>query len=97
MGESCRFVHFFCIETEYCLVNVPFKVCLADEMVSAEDLGDYYRIPADKRNLNYQKYENVGNKDLETIEEYNSHNTKRLDVEGMKELLLKLDLFKEDK
>ena len=68
-----------------------------EEMVSAEDLGDYYRIPADKRNLNYQKYENVGNKDLETIEEYNSHNTKRLDVEGMKELLLKLDLFKEDK
>ena len=68
-----------------------------EEMVIAEDLGDYYRIPADKRNLNYQKYENVGNKDLETIEEYNSHNTKRLDVEGMKELLLKLDLFKEDK
>ena len=68
-----------------------------EEMVSAEDLGDYYRIPADKRNLNYQKYENVGNKDLETIEEYNSHNTKRLDVEEMKELLLKLDLFKEDK
>ena len=66
-------------------------------MVNAEDLGGYYRIPADNRNLNYQKYENVGNKDLETIEEYNSHNTKRLDVEGMKELLLKLDLFKEDK
>lgn len=68
-----------------------------EEMVNAEDLGEYYRIPADNRNLNYQKYENVGNKDLETIEEYNSHNTKRLDVEGMKELLLKLDLFKEDK
>ncbi len=68
-----------------------------EEMVNAEDLGGYYRIPADNRNLNYQKYENVGNKDLETIKEYNSHNTKRLDVEGMKELLLKLDLFKEDK
>ena len=68
-----------------------------EEMVNAEDLGGYYRIPADNRNLNYQKYENVGNKDLETIEEYNSHNTKRLDVEGVKELLLKLDLFKEDK
>lgn len=68
-----------------------------EEMVNAEDLGGYYRIPADNRNLNYQKYENVGNKDLETIEEYNSHNTKRLDIEGMKELLLKLDLFKEDK
>lgn len=68
-----------------------------EEMVNAEDLGGYYRIPADNRNLNYQKYENVGNKDLDTIKEYNSHNTKRLDVEGMKELLLKLDLFKEDK
>lgn len=68
-----------------------------EEMLNAEDLGGYYRIPADNRNLNYQKYENVGNKDLESIEEYNSHNTKRLDVEGMKKLLLKLDLFKEDK
>ena len=68
-----------------------------EEMVNAEDLGEYYRIPADNRNLNYQKYENVGNKDLEKIEEYNSHNTNRLDVEGMKELLLKLDLFKGEK
>lgn len=68
-----------------------------EEMVNAEDLGGYYRIPADNRNLNYQKYENVGNKNLEKIEEYNSHNTKRLDVEGMKKLLLKLDLFKEVK
>ena len=68
-----------------------------EEMVNAEDLGEYYRIPADNRNLNYQKYENVGNKDLEKIEEYNSHNTRRLDVEGMKELLLKLDLFKGEK
>lgn len=67
-----------------------------EEMVNAEDLGGYYRIPADNRNLNYQKYENVGNKDLEKIEEYNSHNTERLDVEGMKKLLLKLDLFKEE-
>lgn len=67
-----------------------------EEMINAEDLGGYYRIPSDNRNLNYQKYENVGNKDLEKVEEYNSHNTKRLDVEGMKELLLKLDLFNED-
>ena len=58
------------------------------------DMGDYYRIPADNRNLNYQKYENAGNADLEKITEYNSHNTERLDVEGMKKLLLKLDLFK---
>ena len=67
-----------------------------EEMLNAEDLGDYYRIPADNRNLNYQKYENVGVSSLESITEYNSDNTKRLDVEGMKELLLKLDLFKEE-
>lgn len=65
-----------------------------EEMLNAEDLGDYYRVLSDNRNLNYQKYENVGNKDLSTIEEYDSNNTRRLDVEGMKELLLKLDLFK---
>ena len=67
-----------------------------EEMVNAIDMGNYYRIPADNRNLNYQKYENIGNVDLNNIEEYNSHNTERLDVEGMKKLLLKLDLFKEE-
>lgn len=67
-----------------------------EEMVNAVDMGDYFRIPADNRNLNYQKYTNEGNADLEHIEEYNSHNTRRLDVEGMKKLLLKLDLFKEE-
>lgn len=65
-----------------------------EEMVGAEDLGDYFRIPADNRNLNYAKYENNGDKNLDKVEEYNSHNTGRLDVEGMKKLLLKLDLFK---
>lgn len=65
-----------------------------EEMVNAVDMGNYYRVPSDNRNLNYQKYVNEGNADLEHVEEYNSHNTQRLDVEGMKELLLKLDLFK---
>lgn len=65
-----------------------------EEMVNAIDMGDYYRIPADNRNLNYQKYTNEGNADLNDIEEYNSHNTTRLDVEEMKTLLKKLDLFK---
>ncbi len=64
-----------------------------EEMVNAEDLGDYYRVPADNRNLNYQKYVDQGNADLEEVQEYNSHNTTRLDVKEMKELLLKLDLF----
>ena len=68
-----------------------------EEMVNAIDKGDYYRIPADNRNLNYQKYVDQGNADLDSIEDYNSHNTKRLDVDGMKELLLKLDLFKDCK
>ena len=68
-----------------------------EEMINAEDMGDYYRIPADNRNLNYQKYTNEGNVNMEKIEDYNSHNTQRLDVEGMKKLLLKLDLFNEEK
>lgn len=66
-----------------------------EEMVNAVDMGNYYRIPADNRNLNYQKYIDQGNADFDKIEDYNSHNTKRLDVEGMKELLLKLDLFRD--
>lgn len=68
-----------------------------EEMANAVDMGDYYCVPADDRNLNYQKYVDQGNADLEHIEDYNSHNTKRLDIEGMKQLLLKLDLFKDDK
>ena len=66
-----------------------------EEMVNAIDMGDYYRIPADNRNLNYQKYVDQGNADLENVQDYNSHNTKRLDIEGMKNLLRKLDLFKD--
>ena len=64
-----------------------------EEMVRAEDLGDYFRICADNRDLNYDKFFTKGNKKVEIAEEYDSHNTRRLDVEGMKELLLKLDLF----
>ena len=65
-----------------------------EEMLTAEDMGDYYRIKSDNRDLNYQKYELEGNKKFSIIQEYNSDNTTRLDVEGMKKLLLKLDLFK---
>ena len=68
-----------------------------EEMVNAIDEGGYYRIPADNRNLNYQKYVDQGNANLEKITEYNSHNTDRLSVEGMKKLLMKLDLFKDCK
>lgn len=64
-----------------------------EEMAKAEDMGDYYRIPADNRDLNYDKYFVEGQQEIATIEDYHSHNTKRLDVEGMKELLLKLPLI----
>ncbi|MEG0576552.1 MAG: polysaccharide biosynthesis protein [Bacilli bacterium] len=65
-----------------------------EDMVKAQDLGDYYRIPADNRDLNYDKFIVEGNKKVEYIDEYNSHNTERLSVEEMKQLLKKLDLFK---
>ena len=65
-----------------------------EEMLSAEDLGGYFRIASDHRDLNYGRYETDGNDKLTEVEEYNSHNTNRLDVEGMKGLLLKLDMFK---
>jgi UDP-glucose 4-epimerase len=53
-----------------------------EEKAKAEDMGNYYRIPADTRDLNYEKYFEEGNKEVATIEEYTSHNTVRLDVEG---------------
>ncbi len=65
-----------------------------EEMLRAESLPGFYRIHADNRNLNYDNFFTKGNKDLEQIDQYTSHNTERLDVEGMKKLLLKLDLFK---
>ena len=65
-----------------------------EDMVKAEDLGGYYRIPADNRDLNYDRYIDKGTKKLDVAEEYNSHNTERLDVKGMIKLLKKLDMFK---
>lgn len=64
-----------------------------EDMIKAIDMGNYYRIPADNRDLNYDKYFTKGNKAIEGTEEYTSNNTTRLDVEGMKQLLLKLPLF----
>jgi len=62
-----------------------------EEMAKVEDLGDYYRIPADTRDLNYDKYFSNGDKKVQEVVEYTSHNTTRLDVEGAKKLLLTLD------
>lgn len=67
-----------------------------EEMAKAIDMGDYYRIPCDTRDLNYDKFFTDGNEEVSKIEDYHSHNTKRLDVEGMKDLLLKLRFIRED-
>jgi UDP-glucose 4-epimerase len=67
-----------------------------EEMVKAEDLGNYYRIPADTRDLNYNRFFIEGQAQISQMEEYTSHNTKRLDLEDTKQLLLKLDSIRED-
>lgn len=67
-----------------------------EEMARAIDMGNYFRIPCDTRDLNYDKFFTVGNEDVAKIEDYHSHNTRRLDLEGMKELLLKLRFVRED-
>ncbi len=65
-----------------------------EEMVCAEDMGDYYRVPPDLRDLNYSKFVEQGEEKISQAEDYNSHNTQRLDVEGMKSLLLKLEFMR---
>ena len=68
-----------------------FEVLLSrEEMVAAEDLGGYYRIPPDLRDLNYDKFFEQGEVQISDAEEYNSHNTTRLDISGMQDLLMKL-------
>lgn len=67
-----------------------------EEMVRAIDMGDYYRIPCDTRDLNYDKFFSEGDENMEKIEDYHSHNTRRLDISDMKELLLKLRFVQED-
>lgn len=67
-----------------------------EEFFKAQDMDIYYRVPADNRDLNYDKYFVDGNKKLSTMDEYNSHNTYRLSVEEVKEKLLTLDLIKEE-
>ena len=67
-----------------------------EEMAKAIDMGEYYRIPCDTRDLNYDKFFSEGNEEMDKMEDYHSHNTARLDVEGMKQLLLKLRFIRED-
>src|SRR5690606_17450385 len=66
-----------------------------EEMVCAEDLGNYYRVPPDLRDLNYGKFVEQGEERISRAEDYNSHNTERLDVAGMQALLLKLAFIRE--
>ncbi|KKW78522.1 UDP-glucose 4-epimerase [Acinetobacter sp. Ag2] len=66
-----------------------------EEKACAEDLGDYFRVPADQRDLNYEKYIEDGNTKIVEYEDYNSHNTTRLDIDGMKKLLLKLEFIRD--
>lgn len=66
-----------------------------EEMVRAEDLGGYYRIPADSRDLNYNKYFVEGETEISEVDDYTSHNTHRLNVEQVKEVLMRLDIIQE--
>ncbi len=71
-------------------------LCTREEMVKAEDMGDFYRVPADNRDLNYSKYLSLGEKSVSQIEDYHSHNTTRLDIAGVKNLLKKLPIVKNE-
>jgi UDP-N-acetylglucosamine 4,6-dehydratase len=94
---------------ELCNANTEIKVigtrhgeklyetlCTREEMAKAEDMGEFYRVPADNRNLNYNQYFSEGETDVSVVEDYHSHNTKQLDVEGMKKLLSKLPLIQKE-
>lgn len=69
-------------------------LCTREEMVKAEDMGEFFRIPADNRDLNYARYFSEGEQDVSVIEDYHSHNTEQLGVEGMKKLLIQLPLIR---
>lgn len=74
-----------------------YEVLLSrEEMARAKNLGDYYRIPPDDRDLNYGKYVEDGNKEISRHKDYNSHNTERLDIAQMKYLLLKVSKISDD-
>lgn len=94
---------------EICQANTEVKIigtrhgeklyetlCTREEMVKAEDMGDFYRIPADNRDLNYAQYFSEGEQDVSLIEDYHSHNATQQDVEGMKQLLSKLPLIRKE-
>ena len=71
-------------------------LCTREEMAKAEDMGDFYRIPADNRDLNYSIYFSQGEKSMAEIEDYHSHNTERLDVDGVRGLISKLAIVRRE-
>lgn len=71
-------------------------LCTREEMVKAEDMGEFFRIPADNRDLNYARYFSEGEKDISLIEDYHSHNTEQLGVERMKKILITLPLIRKE-
>src|SRR5690606_36290537 len=71
-------------------------LCTREEMLKAEDMGEFYRIPADNRDLNYNQYFSEGEEDISQVEDYHSHNTKQENVENIKELLSQLPLIRKE-
>ena len=71
-------------------------LCTREEMMMAEDMGDFYRIPADNRDLNYAKYFSEGEEDISKVEDYHSHNTEQQGVEGLKKLISTLPLIRRE-
>lgn len=71
-------------------------LCTREEMRKAEDMVDFYRIPADNRDLNYSKYFVEGEKDISKIEDYHSHNAQQKSVEGLKKLISNLPLIRRE-
>ncbi|WP_460218936.1 polysaccharide biosynthesis protein [Psychroserpens sp. MEBiC05023] len=70
-------------------------LCTREEMQKAEDMGEFYRIPADNRDLNYNRYFSEGEKDISKIEDYHSHNTTQLTKEALKDTLMNLQFIKD--
>jgi len=71
-------------------------LCTKEEMIKAEDMGEFYRIPADNRDLNYAQYFTEGVEDVSKVEEYHSHNTEQCDIDDMKNLLKGLPLIQDE-
>lgn len=72
-------------------------LCTREEMQKAEDMGEFYRIPADNRDLNYSRYFSEGETDISLIEDYHSHNTNQLTAQELKDTLLNLEYIKENR